>query len=151
MIFGLVLAIIAASIYRWSAQQAQATGHIKTQNDFVDVKNFILSNFDCLNSVTPTPPQCDGNREGYFELKDMRNRVLVGMPDGQQGPTKVGNGYRVRAKCFNCPACPGGKNIIIEVAKMEQSGQFAQSKLSGKELKWKDLLEGIPIGCSMAP
>jgi Tfp pilus assembly protein PilV len=93
-----------AAFYRSAAKQ-------ETRSDLLDLRQHILENLDCVDSITPRPAACNYGHEIDLLHRDPARPPLVHVYNNN-GYVRM-FGFEVRSRCIDCPNCTNLKSIVV--------------------------------------
>jgi hypothetical protein len=147
---GLVLgSAVGYAVMAFFSSSSKMQSHMDGRTDVIEVRNLVLSNFSCPNTVKGVPPACSNTADPYLDIIGKTGNVLIKKPDSG-GNTVVSNQYYLRASCVSCPSCVGGKQLLIEFSRRFSQSEARKDALNHQSQEWKDLFDGIPVGCTIS-
>lgn len=157
---GVMLVVTSLAMLRFT-NLSKTTEHFKLQYELTVWRKVIKERLSCVSTTRPLPQGCQNAQSqpggGFIDLKQRsaKNEVLISVPQNAGGTmqhTKIGR-FHWRAKCiyendrFGIPV----HKIVVEHALLNAKGGFAKDPLTGEELKWRDLNDGVPFDCKIKP
>ena len=138
-----ILGLLAFWVSNYFTTGYRALKSLEYKADLLDVKRYVLSNLAC---PTSRPPACDDSTAPFVSISRVDSGELVQLPNAGNY-TRYGTWYALRASCLDCPVCTNGKKLFVEVAREDGQGNFSLDPLSKRPMGWRDLFDGMPIGC----